>query len=309
MTVTANDRVLESKTLLVTGAAQGIGLAIARQAAAAGACVVVADIARSPEGGTTRFLAEQVVAEIQAAGGQAVAAAEDIASKAGATRVVAAALDSFGRIDAVVNNAGILRDRMFFNMEDDEWRAVIDVHLNGYYHVSRAAAPHFRAQNGGSYLHFGSSSGLIGNVGQANYAAAKMGVVGLSTGIALDMAKFNVRSNVIAPWAWSQLLESVPIRSVEHGERMRRMKAHMRPEQIAPLCLYLVSDHAAGISGQIFGARGNEIYLFSQPRIVRSLHRADGWDLTRLAATLQPSLANAFTPLQSHREVVGWDPI
>lgn len=304
------EKSLEGKVIVVTGAAQGIGKAIAVQASAAGASVVVADIAKSSrEGDEPTYLAETVAAEINAGGGRAVASTEDISDKGGAERILEASLDTFKRVDTIVNNAGILRDRMFFNMDDEEWRAVINVHLNGYFNVSRAAAPHFKAQNSGSYIHFSSSSGLIGNVGQANYAAAKMGVVGLSTGIALDMSKFNVRSNVVAPWAWSQLLESVPIRSPEHGERMRTMKEKMRPEQVAPLCIFLASDNASGISGQIFGARGNEIYLFSQPRIIRSLHRSDGWDCASLAATLKPSLQNSFIPLQSHREVVGWDPI
>jgi NAD(P)-dependent dehydrogenase (short-subunit alcohol dehydrogenase family) len=304
------NKTLEGKVLVVTGAGQGIGRAIARQAAAAGARVVVADIARSGIGdGLAQSLAQSVVDEIVAGGGQAVASTEDISDREGAQRIVSLAVQTYGRIDSVVNNAGILRDRMFFNLEDAEWDAVIKVHLYGYYNVSRAAAPHFKAQNAGSFIHFGSSSGLIGNVGQANYAAAKMGVVGLSTGIALDMARFNVRSNVIAPWAWSQLLESVPIRSPEHGERMRRMKATMTAEQIAPLCVFLASDLAASVSGQIFGARGNEVYLFSQPRIIRSVHKSDGWDPQSLANTMLPSFARDFVPTQSHREVVGWDPI
>lgn len=301
---------LDGKVLVVTGAGQGIGRAIARQAASAGAQVVVADIAMSRiEGDREQSLAQSVVDEIVADGGQAVASTEDISDREGAERIVSLALQTYGRIDSVVNNAGILRDRMFFNLEDAEWDAVIKVHLYGYYNVSRAAAPHFKAQNSGSFIHFSSSSGLIGNVGQANYAAAKMGVVGLSTSIALDMSRFNVRSNVVAPWAWSQLLESVPIRSPEHGERMRRMKASMTAEQIAPLCIFLASDLAASVSGQIFGARGNEVYLFSQPRIIRSVHKSDGWDAQSLASTMLPSFAGDFVPTQSHREVVGWDPI
>jgi NAD(P)-dependent dehydrogenase (short-subunit alcohol dehydrogenase family) len=304
------NKTLEGKVLVVTGAGQGIGRAIATQAAAAGAQVVVADIARSTlDDGQAPWLAQQVVDEIQAKGGQAVASIEDISGRQGAQAIVEQAVQTFGRIDCVVNNAGILRDRMFFNLDDAEWDAVIKVHLYGYYNVSRAAAPYFKEQNAGSYVHFSSSSGLIGNVGQANYAAAKMGVVGLSTSIALDMARFNVRSNVVAPWAWSQLLESVPIRSPEHGERMRRMKETMTAEQIAPLCVFLASDLAASVSGQIFGARGNEVYLFSQPRIIRSIHKSDGWDAQSLAATMLPAFAGDFVPTRSHREVVGWDPI
>lgn len=193
------NKILEDKVVVVTGAGQGIGRAIAKQAAAAGARVVVADIAVAKlDDGSTRSVAESVVEEIVALGGKAVASTEDISESAAASRIVEQAVDPYGRIDCVVNNAGILRDRMFFNMDDAEWDAVVKVHLYGYYNVSRAAAPHFKEQNSGSYVHFSSSSGIIGNVGQANYAAAKMGVVGLSTSIALDMARFNVRSNVIA---------------------------------------------------------------------------------------------------------------
>lgn len=304
------NKILEDKVVVVTGAGQGIGRAIAKQAAAAGARVVVADIAVAKlDDGSTRSVAESVVEEIVALGGKAVASTEDISESAAASRIVEQAVDTYGRIDCVVNNAGILRDRMFFNMDDAEWDAVVKDHLYGYYNVSRAAAPHFKEQNSGSYVHFSSSSGIIGNVGQANYAAAKMGVVGLSTSIALDMARFNVRSNVIAPWAWSQLLESVPIRTPEQGERMRKMKETMRAEQIAPLCVFLASDLSSSISGQIFGARGNEVYLFSQPRIVRSVQRSDGWDAESLAATMLPSFKNDFLPVQTHRDVVGWDPI
>ncbi|NYT69219.1 SDR family oxidoreductase [Pusillimonas noertemannii] len=304
------EKTLDSKVVVVTGAAQGIGRAIARQAAAAGARVVVADIAKSKStDADSGWLADSVVREIVAEGGTAVSSSEDISDSAAAARIIEQAVDTYGRIDCVVNNAGILRDRMFFNMEEAEWDAIIKVHLYGYYNVSRAAAPHFKAQNSGSYIHFSSSSALIGNLGQANYAAAKMGVVGLSTGIALDMQRFNVRSNVIAPWAWSQLIESVPIRTPEQGERMRKLKESMKAEHIAPLCVFLASDLAASVSGQVFGSRGNEVYLFSQPRIIRSVHKSDGWDAESLAATMLPSFQDDFIALKSHRDVVSWDVI
>jgi NAD(P)-dependent dehydrogenase (short-subunit alcohol dehydrogenase family) len=301
--------VLEGRTVLVTGAGQGIGRAIALQSAAAGARVVVNDVASIERDGVRSALADEVVAQIRSAGGEAVAAIESIRDPQGAERIVSAALDAFGGLDAVVNNAGILRDRMFHNMDEAEWDDVVQVHLYGYYRVSRAAATHFRSRNAGAFLHFGSASGLIGNVGQANYAAAKMGVVGLSTGIALDMARYNVRSNVIAPWAWSALVATVPTRTPEEAERMRKVREGMRPEQVAPLCVFLVSDAAAGITGQIFGARGNELYVFSQPRILRSAHSAAGWTPESIGAVAMPALSGSFTAVRPHREIVGWDPI
>ena len=197
---------LEGKVVLVTGAGGGIGRDFALAMAAAGAKVVVNDLGTSVKGeGVSSAPAERVVAEIRAAGGTAVASTDSVADWACANRIVQAALDSYGRIDVVVNNAGILRDRFFFNLSPDDWRAVIDVHLNGSFYVARAAAPHFKGQESGVYLHMTSTSGLIGNLGQATYAAAKLGIVALSKSIALDMAKYHVRSNCIAPFAWSRM--------------------------------------------------------------------------------------------------------
>src|SRR5206468_7896888 len=220
--------------------------------------------------------AQQVVDEIRAAGGAAAANTESVADWTSANRIVQAALDNFGRIDAVVNNAGILRDRFFFNISVDEWRAVIDVHLNGSFYVARAAAPHFKSQESGSYVHMTSTSGLIGNLGQGNYSAAKMGLVGLSKSIALDMAKFKVRSNCIAPWAWTAMTASIPSETPEQKARVEKLKK-MESAKVAPLAVVLASDRAAHVSGQIFGVRANELYFFSQIRMIRSMHRSEGW--------------------------------
>ncbi|HEV8690330.1 MAG TPA: SDR family NAD(P)-dependent oxidoreductase, partial [Ideonella sp.] len=191
---------LEGKVIVVTGAGGGIGRDIALAMARAGARVVVNDIGASVAGeGSDAGPAQQVVNEIRAEGGEAAANTDSVSDPRAAGRIIATALDSFGRIDGVVNNAGILRDRFFHKMSDDEWDAVIKVHLYGSYYVSRAAAPHFKEQQSGVYVHMTSTSGLIGNFGQANYAAAKLGVAALSKSIALDMLKFNVRSNCIAP--------------------------------------------------------------------------------------------------------------
>jgi NAD(P)-dependent dehydrogenase (short-subunit alcohol dehydrogenase family) len=297
---------VDGKVVVITGAGSGIGREFALAFARAGAAVVVNDLARG-EGGQGHA-AEAVAAEIRAAGGRAAASLDSVAESTSATHIVQAALDHFGRIDCVVNNAGIVRDRYFFNMNLDEWRAVVDVHLNGCFYVSRAAAPHFKAQNSGSYVHMTSTSGLIGNPGQANYAAAKLGIVGLSKGIALDMARYGVRSNCIAPWAWTAMTASVPADTPEAKARMDKLKT-MEPRKIAPLAVYLGSDAAAEVSGQIFGVRANEIYLFSQPRVIRSVHRSEGWTPESIAEHAVPAMRSAFYDNVASPTLTTWDPI
>ncbi|KJC60396.1 3-hydroxyacyl-CoA dehydrogenase [Bradyrhizobium sp. LTSPM299] len=301
---------LAGKVVIVTGAGRGIGREIALFAAKQGARVVVNDLGgESGGGGGDASVAQQVADEIVKAGGTAVANTYSISTERGAQSIVQDALDTFGRIDAVINNAGILRDRMFHNMTDEEWTSVIQVHLFGYFYVSRAAAPHFKAQGSGSYVHFTSPAALIGAIGQANYAAAKMGVVGLSTGIAFDMARYNVRSNCIAPSAWSRLLAAVPVRSEGEARRAAMFQEKMGPEKIAPLCAFLASDAAGSVSGQVFKVRGNEIFLMSQPRPIRSVHRDAGWTMESLEDTMLPAMSPSFFPLTSHLDVFSWDPI
>ncbi|MDP2005293.1 MAG: SDR family oxidoreductase [Rubrivivax sp.] len=297
---------VDGKVVVVTGAGSGIGREFALAFARAGASVVVNDLARGAGG--EGWMADAVVAEITAAGGRALANTDSVAEAATAAHIVQAAVDHFGRIDCVVNNAGILRDRFFFNMSLDEWRAVVDVHLNGAFYVSRAAAPHFKTQGGGSYVHMTSTSGLIGNPGQSNYAAAKLGIVALSKGIALDMARYQVRSNCIAPWAWTAMTASVPADTPEAQARLDKLKT-MEPRKIAPLAVYLASDAAAGVSGQIFGVRANEIYLFSQPRVIRSVHRSEGWTPESIAEHAMPAMKNSFYDNVPSPTLTTWDPI
>ena len=298
--------IVQDKVVVVTGAGAGIGRGFALAFAASGAKVVVNDLGRDPE--TGEALAGKVVAEIQAAGGAATAAVESVAEWESAQRIVQCAMDHYGRIDAVVNNAGVVRDRMFFNMSPEEWRLVVDVHLNGTFYVSRAAAPHFRSQASGCYINMTSTSGLIGNVGQANYNAAKMGVVGLSKTIALDMAKLNVRSNCIAPWAWTGMTASIPTDTEEGRARVAKFKK-MEAGMIAPLAVFLASDHAADISGQIFGVRANEIYLFNQIRLLRSVHRSDGWTPQTVADHAIQALRPHFFENKPSPAFTSWDPI
>jgi NAD(P)-dependent dehydrogenase (short-subunit alcohol dehydrogenase family) len=297
---------VEGKVVVVTGAGSGIGRDLAKAFAANGAKVIVNDTGRAVD--SDGFAAEQVVAEIRAAAGEAAAAVESVASNESAQRIVQAALDHFGRIDCVVNNAGITRDRIFFNMSEEEWRAVLDVHLNGSFYVARAAAPHFKSQASGSYIHMTSTSGLVGNVGQANYAAAKMGIVGLSKSLAMDMARFKVRSNCVSPWAWTSMTANIPADTPENMARIEKLKK-MESAKIAPLAVYLGSDQAVDVSGQIFGVRANEIYLFSQPRILRTLHRSDGWTPETIAEHAIPALASNFYENVPSMAITPWDPI
>jgi NAD(P)-dependent dehydrogenase (short-subunit alcohol dehydrogenase family) len=300
---------LDGKSVIVTGAGGGIGRDFALAMAAAGARVLVNDIGTSVKGeGRDAGPAQQVVNEIREKGGIAVANADSVAEWESANRIVAAAVDSFGKIDVVVNNAGILRDRFFFNLSPEEWRAVIDVHLNGSFYVSRAAAPHFKSQQSGCYVHMTSTSGLVGNLGQANYAAAKLGIAGLSKSIALDMAKYNVRSNCISPFAWSRMIGSIPTETPDQQARVEKLKS-METAKIAPLAVYLASDAARDVTGQIFAVRANEIFLMSQSRPLRSVHRAEGWTAETIASHAIPSLKAHFYALDRSQDVFSWDPL
>jgi NAD(P)-dependent dehydrogenase (short-subunit alcohol dehydrogenase family) len=193
-------------------------------------------------------------------------------------------------------------------MSHSDWSDVIGVHLNGSFNMSRAVAGHFREQNSGGFVHMTSTSGLIGNFGQANYMAAKLGIMGLSRGIALDMARFNVRSNCIAPFAWTRMIESIPSQTEAEKRRVAAFQ-QMTPEKIAPLAVYLASDAAAGISGQIMSVRNNEIYLFNQPRPIKTIHNAEGWTPDKLDRELKGAFAASFTPLERTTDVFTWDPI
>jgi NAD(P)-dependent dehydrogenase (short-subunit alcohol dehydrogenase family) len=299
---------LKGKVALVTGAGGGIGRDFALAMAAAGAAVLVNDIGASVKGeGRDAGPAQKVADEIRAAGGKALANTDSVAEWESANRIVQAAIDGFGRIDLVVNNAGILRDRFFFNLSPEDWRAVIDVHLNGSFYVSRAAAAYFKSQQSGSYVHMTSTSGLVGNLGQANYSAAKLGIVGLSKSIALDMAKYNVRSNCIAPFAWSRMIGSIPTETEDQKKRVEKLKS-METAKIAPLAVYLGSDAAREVSGQIFAVRANELFLMSQSRPLRSVHRAEGWTPESIASHAIPSLRAGFYPLDRSQDVFSWDP-
>jgi len=302
-------KLLEEKVIVVTGAGGGIGRDFAHAMAAQGAKVVVNDVGASVSGeGQDAGPAQKVVDEITGAGGTAVANTDSVADWEAANRIVKTAIDAFGHIDCIVNNAGILRDRFFFNMSIEEWRAVIDVHLNGSFYVARAAAPYFKSQNSGCYINMTSTSGLVGNFGQANYMAAKLGIVGLSKSMALDMAKFKVRSNCISPFAWSRMIGTIPADTPEQKARLEKLK-RMETAKIAPLAVFLASNLAQDVSGQIFGVRANEIFLFSQNRPLRAVHRSEGWTPEAIAEHAIPSMRASFYPLDRSQDVFSWDPI
>jgi len=299
---------LEGKVVVVTGAGGGIGRDFAHAMAAKGAKVVVNDVGASVAGvGKDAGPAQKVVDEIKAKGGTAVANTDSVAEWEAANRIVGCAIDTFGRIDVVVNNAGILRDRFFFNMTVEEWKAVIDVHLNGSFYVARAAAAYFKSQNSGRYINMTSTSGLVGNFGQANYAAAKLGIVGLSKSMALDMAKYNVTSNCISPFAWSRMIGTIPAETPDQKARVEKLKS-METAKIAPLAVYLASDAAQAVTGQIFGVRANEIFLMSQSRPLRSVHRSEGWTPETIADHAIPAMQAHFYKLDRSQDVFSWDP-
>ena len=303
------NRILAGKVALITGGGRGVGRGIAIAMASAGANVVVNDLGASldgQQGGEQPAL--EVVAQIEALGGRAIVDGGSVADWGAAHAMVEAALNAFGRIDIVVNNAGILRDAMFHRMSESEFDDVVAVHLKGSFNVSRAAAPHFKSQGSGCYVHMTSTSGLIGNFGQANYSAAKLGIAALSKSIALDMRKFGVRSNAVAPFAWTRMIDSIPSDTPEQRKRVDGLKK-LVPERVAPFVVGLCADAAQDVSGQIFGVRNNEIFLFSQPRPIRSAHRGEGWTPESVIDTALPMLRASFSGLDRSGDVFAWDPV
>jgi NAD(P)-dependent dehydrogenase (short-subunit alcohol dehydrogenase family) len=300
---------LKDKVVVVTGAGRGIGREIALLMARHGARVVVNDYGGTEAGtGGSSAPADDVANEITRGGGQAAANYESVATMAGGAKIVQTAVDAFGRIDIVVNNAGILRDRMIFNMSEEEWDGVIDTHLKGAFAVTRAAAPHMREQKWGRFINMTSTSGLVGNVGQANYAAAKLGIVGLTKVVALDMKRYNVTANCISPFAWTRMIGTIPTETEAQKARVDKVKK-MSPAHIAPLAVYLASDHAKDVSGQVFGVRGKEIMLFSHMRPIMRTHHAEGWTLARLAEMFPGTLQHHLVPLETSGQYFNYDPL
>jgi NAD(P)-dependent dehydrogenase (short-subunit alcohol dehydrogenase family) len=297
---------LKDKVVLITGSGRGIGREIAMLLASKGASIVVNDIGAGLFGQEEKESpGDEVVREIKQNGGKAVANGDSVSDFKGAQNMVAQALKEYGRLDAVVNNAGILRDGVFHKMTPEDFDAVVKVHLYGTFNVSRAAGEHFRKVESGCYVHMTSTAGLIGNVGQANYMAAKMGIVGLSRSIATDMQRYKVRSNCIAPFADTRMTRSVVVPPDRKAAREARLLA-MPAAAVASLAGALVSDACKDITGQIFGIRGGEVFVFNQPRPIRSVHHQGGWSAEGLAAVL-PKFGPVFAPVSEM--VMTWDPI
>ncbi len=300
---------VEGKVAVVTGGGGAIGGAISRLLARNGAKVVVNDVGGSVFGTEQNDMgpAQKTVADIKASGGEAVANGDSVSSWESAQKIIQCARDTFGRIDLVVNNAGIIRMASFHKMMPKDWDDVINVHLNGSFYVARAAAPHMREQKGGAFVHMSSTAGLVGTLGMANYAAAKIGIVGLSRSIAIDMGHFGVRSNAIAPAAHSRMIDATPNQTPEMAARIERRQRSQRPEHVANLAVFLLSDAAKTINGQIFGARGAEIYLYSQTRPIRTIFRSGGWPPEVLAEQLPQMFKTSFTPVERTGDVFCWD--
>ena len=264
---------LDDKTIAVTGAGRGIGRAVALACAAAGANVVVNDYGVSIDGqDPDSEIANAVVAEIAASGGRATAVADSVTTMAGGARIVQTAVDAYGRIDGVVCVAGILRERMLFNMAEDEWDPVIETHLKGTFTVFRAAAPVMRAQKSGTLIGF-TSGAFAGSVAQANYSAAKGGIVSLVRRAALGLHKYGVTANVVAPVAKSRMSGNVPF-GLEMGE----------PEDVAPMVVFLLGDAARHVTGQVYTANGGKIAVWNQPTEIREMRKDGRWTPEEIAA-------------------------
>ena len=292
--------VLDGRVAIITGGARGIGASISRLFAREGASLVVNDLGGHPDGtGGDQGPAKQITDEITAAGGTAVADGGDIADVATGERLVRTAVEQHGKLDIVVNVAGILRDRMIFNLPEDDWDAVIRVHLKGHYSTVKPASVYWREQRnpGGHYriINFTSVSGLDGSPGQPNYAAAKMGIIGLTYSLAQGLARYGVTANAIAPGAATRLTATVPAdkrvasedRPADEGDPRRS------PDNVASVALYLASERSDWLSGRVISSAGYDVGLYANPQIIRQVSAPVPWEYDSLATHLEASFRPA----------------
>ncbi len=309
---------LKDRVAIVTGAGRGIGRGISILMAEEGAKIIVNDLGGAADGtGAEKKVADEVVAEIKAAGGEAVANYDSVTTVEGGESIIRTAINAFGKLDILVNNAGILRDRMIFNMAPEEWDAVIKVHLYGVFNCSKPACVLFRQQRSGRIINMSSTSGLIGNSGQANYGAAKAGIAGFTRVIARDMGRYSVTCNSIAPGASTRMTMSEEVLAARQiraskgvtgggGAQSPVGAAALRdPDDIAPIVVYLATDAAADINGQTFGTSGGTISLYQNPEPVKSIHKDGRWTLDELDSimlgTLSAGLVNP-SPTQAPKQ-------
>ena len=305
----SDGKMLGGKVALVTGGGRGIGAEIAKMIASRGAKVIVNDLGGQADGeGADQMPAMETVKAIRDEGGEAEPNFDSVADFKAAQGMVEQAVETYGRIDIVINNAGILRDVIFHKMTEEDWDAVVGVHLKGSFNTSRAAATYFREQESGTFVHMTSTSGLIGNFGQANYAAAKLGIVGLSKSLALDMSRFNVRSNIISPFAWSRMIGTIPINEEAQRARVEKLKA-MTPDKVAVVATALCADTAYKVTGQVFAVRNNEIFLMSQHRPLRGMQENEGWTPESVVDHASPAMETMFYPLDRSADIFSWDPV
>ena len=295
------ERRYEGKIVLVTGAARGQGRAEAQRFAQEGADVIAVDIC----GGfnTTKYAPsepkdlEETSRLVEAAGARVSSHIVDTRTLAALETAVTKGVEELGGLHAVINPAGILRDAMFHKMTEENWDAVINVHLRGTYNVCRATIEHFRNQESGAYVLYTSTSGIIGNIGQTNYGAAKMGIAGLSRIIAMEGARNNIRANALAPVAWTRMMQWVPVKDEAAAARRQQMAQAIRPDQPARLSVALVSEAAKNVSGQVFGASGENIILYSQPRPIQTESKPEGWTIETILSEALPAMHDKFYSL------------
>jgi NAD(P)-dependent dehydrogenase (short-subunit alcohol dehydrogenase family) len=309
----SNNKPLAGKVAVVTGSGRGLGRAEAMALAEAGARLVINDVGGAVSGeGYEKSVAQTVADEIRAAGGEAVANSDNIATMAGGKALVEAAMDAYGRLDILVNNAGIARPRTIDEMSEEEWDTVVAVHLKGQFTTIRHAAPVFRAQKGGVIVNTASQSGL-GHYGMANYSAAKEGVVGLTRTVARDLGHYGVRCNAIRPlgitrMATPEIMETIRISQEELGFAatgslwVKPSNEFPTPEQVGVFVTWLCTDSAANVNGRTFFVSGGTVGLYPEPELCRSAYRSGGWSLETLDAAARDYLVGDLSNLYAGRK-------